>query len=137
MKSVIAIDSLKKITNLLVCGLLLSSFGCTSRSAPSKQASEANISSQACLDNLDLEGLEHALKHCNKVVQQHQNNPEPLNDRSLIYTLMGQTNLACQDVSKALALLQDQGQAADQMVLHELNARQSSCKQRLNMAGNG
>ncbi len=137
MSSTTAIKFPRFLAKLLLSGLLLSGLSCNSRSAPTNPSADSNISSQACLENLDLKGLDQALLRCNSVVSQYQNDPEPLNDRSLIYTLLGQTNLACQDVSKGLQLLNQQGASADPMVRHELTVRKDSCMQHLNMTGKG
>ncbi len=125
-------------TKLILSGvLLLLSLGCKSRSSQNNHSADSSISSQACLEDLNLQQLDQALVHCNNVVKQHQNNPEPLNDRYLIYTLLGQNNLACQDIYKGLELLQQQGESADPMVRHELTVRKDSCMQYLNMTGKG
>ena len=89
------------------------------------------------MEELNINDLDVALQRCNQVVNSYKSNPEPLNDRSLLYILMGQTSLACKDVSNALSLLDQQGKAADPMIRHELTVRQGSCKQRLNITESG
>lgn len=118
-------------------GLLLSGLGCRSRSAPVQRVKDVALPVQACLEDLDLNRLEQALRRCNAVVQAHRSDPAPLTDRSLLYTLLGRQDQACSDVSRAISLLNQQGTAADPMVSHELKVRQASCKQRLNSAGKG
>ena len=138
MSSATTIKFSHLLTKLLLSGLLLlSNLGCNSRSASNNHAANTGISSQACLENLNLQKLKQALQRCNNVVSEHQNNPEPLNDRYLIYTLLGQSNLACQDIFKGLKLLNQQGASANPMVRHELTVRKDSCMQYLNMTGKG
>jgi regulator of sirC expression with transglutaminase-like and TPR domain len=121
----------------MIFGLLLSGLGCRSQSAPTELSAQVKLSPQACMEELNINDLDVALQRCNEVVSNYKNNPEPLNDRSLLYILMGQTALACRDVSQALSLLDQQGQAADPMIRHELAVRQDSCKQRPNMTDRG
>ncbi len=121
----------------MIAGLLFTGVGCRSRSAPTNALSNAELTPQACLEELDLSELDQALNRCNQVVAAHSTDPGPLTDRSLLHTLMGQLELACVDVDKALLLIKRQGQTADPMVRHELNVRHTSCKQRASMAGKG
>ena len=137
MTSVTAIDSKRALAAVLIAGLLFTGVGCRSRSAPTNVLSEAQLTPQACLEELDLDQLDLALSRCNQVVAAHRADPAPLTDRSLLHTLMGQLDLACLDVAKALTLVKRQGKTADPMVSHELKVRQTSCKQRINIAGNG
>ena len=137
MTSVTATNSKQGLAALLIAGLLFSGMGCRSRSAPTTALSEAELTPQACLEDLDLDQLDQALKRCNQVVSAHRADPAPLTDRSLLHTLMGQLDLACLDVDKALTLVKRQGKTADPMVSHELKVRQTSCRQRASMAGKG
>ena len=50
---------------------------------------------------------------------------------------MGKTDQACADVTQAMALLRQDSKSADPMVVHELNVRHKSCKQRDTIFGNG
>ena len=91
----------------------------------------------SCLENLSLEKLSKALDHCNAVVLSHPDNPVPLTDRSLLHTLMGSDDQACNDVSRAASLLKNLKNTADPLLRHELKVRQQSCKHRATMAGKG
>ena len=84
-----------------------------------------------------LQKLDRALDHCNAVVMSHTGNPVPLIDRSLLLTLMGRDDAACDDVTKAASLLKQGDGSTDRLLEHELNVRQQSCKQRATMTGNG
>jgi len=122
---------------MLLASLLLTAVGCRSHSAPTTTIPDAELTPQACLEELDLNNLDQALKRCNQIVAAHESNPAPLTDRSLLHTLMGQLERACLDVDKALILVKRQGKTADPMVSHELSVRQTSCKQRASRAGKG
>ena len=125
------------VVGLLLAALLVSGLGCSSRSAPTRKASNPELPAQACLENLDLNRLERALRRCNAVVDLHRSDPGPLTDRSLLYTLLGRLDQACSDVNQAMQLVNKQGKAADPMISHELKVRQASCKQRRSSAGKG
>lgn len=137
MTSVTATNPKPLFGILLVTSLLVTALGCRSNSAPTSAIPKAELTVQACLEELDLNKLDQALERCNQVVQEHRTNPAPLTDRSLLHTLLGQLDQACLDVDQALVLVKRQGKAADPMISHELMVRQKSCKQRRSMAGKG
>ena len=89
------------------------------------------------MSNLDLNKLNKALQRCNEVVSAHRDKPAALADRSLLLTLMGKTEQACADVTQAMELLRHNKRSTDPMVVHELNVRHKSCKQRDSIVGNG
>ena len=99
--------------------------------------SDSELKASSCLENLNLQKLERALDHCNAVVTNHSGNPVPLIDRSLLLTLMGRDEAACDDVRQAASLLKRGNKTTDPLLEHELNVRQKSCKQRATMTGNG
>ena len=118
-------------------GLLLTGLGCRSRSEPKPTSLTPEIAIADCMSNLDLNKLDKALQRCNEVVNAHGDKPAALADRSLLLTLMGKTEQACADVTQAMALLRQNKRSTDPMVVHELNVRHKSCKQRDNILGNG
>ena len=122
---------------LMIGGLLLTGLGCRSRSEPKPSSVSAETSIADCMSDLDLNKLDKALQRCNEVVDAHGDKPTALADRSLLLTLMGKTDQACADVTQAMALLRQSKQSTDPMVVHELNVRHKSCKQRDSMVGNG
>ncbi len=129
---------MRLIPLLMIGGLLLTGVGCRSRSEPKTSNLSGEASSVAdCMSNLDLNNLEDALKRCNAVVEAHGDTPAVLADRSLLLTLMGKTDQACADVNQAIGLVRQNKRSVDPMVVHELNVRQKSCKQRDSMIGNG
>lgn len=128
---------MRLIPILMIGGLLLTGLGCRSRSEPNGADVSMKTSIANCMSNLDLNNLENALQRCNEVVDAHGDKPAALADRSLLLTLMGKTDQACADVNQAIGLLQQNNRSVDPMVVHELNVRQKSCKQRDTMVGNG
>lgn len=117
--------------------LLLLIQACGNAESPQAASPDPKVKPSSCLEDLDLQRLDKALKHCNAVVVSHPDNPVPLTDRSLIHTLMGSDDEACADVSKATSLLTGKKTSKDPLLRHELAVRQQSCKQRATMAGNG
>ncbi|WP_186545725.1 hypothetical protein [Synechococcus sp. ROS8604] len=122
---------------LMIGGLLLTGLGCRSRSEPKPSSVSAETSIADCMSDLDLNKLNKALQRCNEIVEAHGDKPAALADRSLLLTLMGKTDQACADVTQAMALLRQSKRSTDPMVVHELNVRHKSCKQRDSIVGNG
>ncbi len=124
---------------LMIGGLLLTGLGCRSRSEtkPAAESAEVSASIADCMSDLDLNKLDKALQRCNEVVDAHGDKPAALADRSLLLTLMGKTDQACADVTQAISLLRQDKGSTDPMVVHELNVRHKSCKQRDTILGNG
>ena len=121
----------------MIGGLLLTGLGCRSRSEPKPATISTEISIADCMSDLDLNNLDTALQRCNEVVDAYGDKPAALADRSLLLTLMGKTGQACADVTQAMALLRQDSKSADPMVVHELNVRHKSCKQRDTIFGKG
>ena len=128
---------MRLIPILMISGLLLTGLGCRSRSEPKPATVSPETSIADCMSDLDLNKLDQALQRCNEVVDAYGDKPAALADRSLLLTLMGKTDQACADVSQAMALLRQDSRSADPMVVHELNVRHKSCKQRDTIFGKG
>ena len=94
---------------LLLAGLLLLIQACSGTGDALKPTTDPALSASSCLEGLDLERLDEALNHCNAVVKGHPGNPIPLNDRSLIHTLIERDDEACADVKQASALIAKRG----------------------------
>ena len=112
----------------LALGLLLIS-GCQSTPPPTP---DSTLATSSCLEDLASNQLHSALQRCNGSVEAFPDQPEPLRDRSLVQTLLGQHDQACRDVEQAIALM-DNG--SDPMLRHELKVRQATCKQRRTING--
>ena len=110
---------------------------CTNVGSSRAAKPDPQLKASSCLENLSLQRLSKALDHCNAVVLSHPDNPVPLTDRSLLHTLMGSDDQACNDVSRAASLLKNLKNTEDPLLRHELKVRQQSCKHRATMAGKG
>lgn len=126
--SVTAIDHRWSSQLGLALGLLVIS-GC--QSTPPPEADVA-VSTTSCLEDLVSHQLATTLDRCNASVEAFPDQPEPWRDRSLVQTLIGNHEQACRDVEQAIGLMND---SADEMLRHELNVRQATCKQRRNING--
>ena len=121
----------------MIGALLLTGLGCRTRSEPKPATISPEISIADCMSDLDLNKLDKALQRCNEVVDAYGDKPAAFADRSLLLTMMGKTDQACADVTQAMALLRQDSKSADPMVVHELNVRHKSCKQRDTIFGKG
>ena len=127
------IDTAIKINHLIKWTVPFLLLSCSNNSISSLDSPLPQLYPQSCLEELDPKKLNSALKRCNKVIKKYPENPEPLNDRSMIYTLLGEINLACLDVAKALDLINSNKNQTDPLIRYEINIRQQSCMQRKNI----
>ena len=106
---------------MLLASLLLTAVGCRQplHSAPTT-IPDAELTPQACLEELDLNNLDQALKRCNQIVAAHESNPAPLLRIVLLLPPWAGMDQACLDVDQALRLVKRQGAKADPMINHEL-----------------
>ena len=122
---------------LLISGLMITIQACGNTDNPRAVTADSELKASSCLEDLNLQKLDRALDHCNAVVMSHTGNPVPLIDRSLLLTLMGRDDAACDDVAKAASLLKQGDRSTDRLLEHELEVRQQSCRHRATMTGNG
>ena len=80
----------------------------------------------------DLEGM---VKGCDEAIEQTPDQADLHRDRALVLSLLGDQAKACKDVDTALSLLKQSTQPVDPMLQHELQVRQTNCKQSRTMAG--
>ncbi len=95
-----------------------------------------------CLRKVQIDQLDAALQRCNAVVTALPDDPQPRNDRSLLYSLAGNNAAACRDSFKAAELLErqrkvhrqdpDQGPPPDRVLAEEISLRQRSCRRLTN-----
>jgi hypothetical protein len=98
--------------------------GCAEEPLPQRRLSQDD-----CLRELRLDGLELALRRCDRVVAAFPQEPQPLNERFLIHTLRGETEKACQDIAAAAKLAaRRSGKALDPLLLQDLRLRVASCR---------
>ena len=84
---------------------------------------------ESCLADVEANALNRALKHCDRVVTAHPEDPRPLNDRFLLHTLLQNKTAACQDIRKADQLLRQgslNGSYKD--LSDEIQVRLDSCR---------
>jgi len=82
-----------------------------------------------CLSRVDPDHLSEALKRCDQVVKTYPKEPQPLNERFLLHSLLGQETTACQDINKANQLAHGRPAASlDPLLRQELKLRLTSCR---------
>ena len=82
-----------------------------------------------------MDKLQQMVERCDEAIDQTPDQADLHRDRSLVLTLLGDQAKACDDVKVALALLEQSSQTVDPMLRHELEVRQTTCKQSRTMAG--
>ena len=116
-----------RLRSTLAATLLLLLCSCSSPPPPPEEAP----SSDACLQDVDLERLNRAIRRCNEVVAAHPHDPQPRNERALLFSLAGRNREACQDSLAAAQLLarQPRQTSADPLLVEEIRLRRDSCRQ--------
>ena len=107
--------------------------GCQSKQ-PAKPANTPTPLVTSCLGNFRMDDLELMVKRCDEAIEQTPDQADLHRDRALVLTLLGRQAKACDDVAMAVSLLKRSSQPVDPMLQHELQVRQSSCKQSRTMA---
>ena len=82
-----------------------------------------------------MDDLKLMVERCNEAIEQTPDQADLHRDRALVLTLLGDQAKACEDVELGMSLLKRSGQPVDPMLQHELQVRQSTCKQSRTMAG--
>ena len=82
-----------------------------------------------------MDDLKLMVERCDEAIDQTPEQADLHRDRALVLTLLGDQAKACKDVEDALSLLNRSSQPVDPMLLHELQVRQTTCKQSRTMAG--
>ena len=82
-----------------------------------------------------MDDLRLMVKRCDEAIDQTPDQADLHRDRALVLSLLGDQAKACTDVEIALSLLKQSTQPIDPMLQHELQVRQTSCKQSRTMAG--
>jgi hypothetical protein len=98
--------------------------GCVEEPLPRRK-----ITNTDCLREVDLQRLEAAIKRCDAVVAAFPRDPLPLNERFVLHSLNGDTASACDDISRAAALLRSTPRdQQDQLLRRDVELRTASCK---------
>ena len=117
---------------MLLAAMLMA--GCQSEE-PAMPATTPTPVVSSCLGDFRMRDLELIVERCDEAIEQTPNHADLHRDRALVLTLRGDQAKACEDVEMALSLLKQSKQPVDPMLQHELQVRQSSCKQSRTMAG--
>ena len=127
----IVIEKILSKTNFLFVVLTTSfSLGYIPAIESQSNSLDSQIKIDSCLESINKNDLEKALKMCNHVVGKFPNHPEPLSDRSLIYTLLGEERLACLDVNHANRLIKNEMINIDPLIKYQMKVRYNSCNKR-------
>ena len=108
--------------------------GCQSKQ-PTTPANTPTPLVSSCLGGFRMDELELIVRRCDEAIEQTPDQADLHRDRALVLTLLGDQAKACDDVTTAVSLLKRPSQPVDPMLQHELQVRQSSCKQSRTMAG--
>ena len=108
--------------------------GCQSKQ-PATLANTPTPLVSSCLGDFRMDELELMVERCDEAIEQSPDQADLHRDRALVLTLLGHQAKACEDVALAISLLKRSSQSVDPMLQHELQVRQSSCKQSRTMAG--
>ena len=108
--------------------------GCQSKK-PATPAKTPTPLVSSCLGGFRMDDLQLIVRRCDEAIEQTPDQADLHRDRALVLTLLGEQAKACDDVAMAMSLLKRSSQPVDPMLQHELQVRQSSCKQSRTMAG--
>ena len=108
--------------------------GCQSKQ-PETPANTLTPLVSSCLGDFRMDARELMVKRCDEAIERTPDQADLHRDRALVLTLLGDQAKACDDVATAVSLLKRSSQPVDRMLQHELQVRQSSCKQSRTMAG--
>ena len=117
---------------MLLAAVLMA--GCQSKQ-PATPAKTPTPLVSSCLGGFRMDELELIVRRCDEAIEQTPDQADLHRDRALVLTLLGDQAKACDDVATAVSLLKRSSQPVDPMLQHELQVRQSSCKQSRTMAG--
>ncbi len=112
--------------------LLLILIGC-SINKTNQSESFSTLTPDSCLESIDTKNLNIALAQCNQVIDKYKNSPNAYNNRALIYSLMGNREMACNDAKIASTLLKLKDEYTDPLTMYEIEIRQKLCKHNLNI----
>jgi hypothetical protein len=83
-----------------------------------------------CLRQVEIRRLRRALESCDAVVKAYPQQPQPRNERALLYSLMGDNRAACRDSAAAAELLAQLPPTPppDPLLVEEIRIRAASCR---------
>ena len=110
----------KKVINFILCTLTFSTLGCGTNK-------NSATSIESCLKSYDKNHKESVLTVCKNIIEKFPNNPQPLSDRSLIYTINSKNILACKDIRKAMNLINNSNETIDPLIKYQIEIRHNNC----------
>ncbi len=125
--------SIKKLRLVSLFISLTLALGCSQTGNNGMTNKNNSLSPNSCLDDLRTNELVKSINSCTEVIKMYPDRPQPLNDRSLLYILIGDMDLACQDIRKGIDLLTKEKTTADPLLKYELNVRHANCMQLRNI----
>ena len=127
----IAINYQYLFTKLTLLTIALTIVNGEFKDAEAKDTLTQNNSNNSCLDSLVVNEPKKALPTCNTIINKFPNSPKLLNERSIIYSLLGENELACLDIFKAMNLLQEfSSDKLDPLIKYQIEVRHTSCRKR-------
>ena len=83
-----------------------------------------------CLRQVQIKRLRRALERCDAVVAAYPQQPQPRNERALLFTLKGDNQAACKDSLAAARLLErvPKTPPPDPLMVEEIHIRVASCR---------
>ena len=108
--------------------------GCQTKQ-PTKTETTPTPLVSSCLGNFRMDDLQLMVERCDEAIEQTPDQADLHRDRALVLSLLGDQTRSCEDVEVAFSLLNQSSQPVDPMLLHELQVRQTTCKQSRTMAG--
>jgi hypothetical protein len=111
-----------RAAGLLVLALAATAPGCSEAPLP-----EQRLRVDDCLQDVNPDRLQEAIRRCDRVVAAFPREPGPLNERYLLHTLAGNDPAACRDIRRAAALLKPQSAGVDPLLRQDVAQRLGDC----------
>ncbi len=119
---------------LILLSITILQIGCREKGDMSTINSQ--LSSNSCLEGINLSKLEIALDNCNKIIEKYPNSALALNARSMLFILLDEDDLACKDIEKGISLIKNKTITNDRLLIHELKTRHKNCIQSRTISDN-
>lgn len=113
-----------RAAGLLVLALAATAPGCSEAPLP-----EQRLRVDDCLQDVNPDRLQEAIRRCDRVVAAFPRDPQPLNERFLLHSLRGDVDKACRDIAAATRLAARlPADRLDPLLRNELRLRAASCR---------
>jgi hypothetical protein len=115
----------RPIAGALLLSAVLLLGGCSRIEQPDTE----QLSSDDCLNEMTVDDLKQALRHCDQVVAAFPDEPRPLSERFLLHNLNGDQASACRDIERAAVLAARlPAVKLDPLLRSDLKLRQADCR---------